>query len=310
MTDINFSILAGDRIALIGPNGAGKTSLVKLLAAELSASAGLREVGEGLKIGYFAQHQVDQLRLSESSLVHLRNIAPNESDQSLRTFLGSFGFVGNRVLEPVKNFSGGEKSRLALALLVWQRPNLLLLDEPTNHLDLDMRHALGMALQSYEGAIILVSHDRFLIRTVVDKLMLVANGIVKDFDGDLDDYQKWLFEFRRNEDSAALPVQVVGSDISHKEQRKLDAKQRERRKPLVKKMQQLEADIATLQKEVEVVEQLLANPSIYEENRKSELCRQLLEQDEVKRRLKTAEDAWFEVYELLHGDESADMHAG
>ncbi|HSW93057.1 MAG TPA: ATP-binding cassette domain-containing protein [Gammaproteobacteria bacterium] len=194
---LSFSIGPDDRIGILGPNGAGKSSLIKLLAGEIDPATGIRETSSGLKIGYFAQHQVDHLNLQETPMTHLRELAPNVHDQELRTYLGTFGFVGTDVFDPIKQFSGGEKSRLALALLIWQRPNLLLLDEPTNHLDLEMRNALSIALQEYEGAMLLVSHDRFLLRATVDRLVLVANHRVEPFTGDMPDYEKWLLDYRR-----------------------------------------------------------------------------------------------------------------
>ncbi|MCC2667032.1 MAG: yheS 2, partial [Gammaproteobacteria bacterium] len=197
LSPIHLSITPNDRIALIGPNGAGKSSLIKLLAGELALASGRRDTGSGLKIGYFAQHQIDHLNLEESPLAHLRELADRSPEKELRSYLGSFGFSDTRTFEAVKNFSGGEKSRLALALIVWQQPNLLLLDEPTNHLDLEMRYALSMALQEYQGAVILVSHDRFLVRTTVDQLLLVAEGKITPFTGDLNEYERWLATYRK-----------------------------------------------------------------------------------------------------------------
>ncbi|MCE3237606.1 MAG: yheS 2 [Gammaproteobacteria bacterium] len=197
LSPIHLSITPNDRIALIGPNGAGKSSLIKLLAGELALASGRRDTGSGLKIGYFAQHQIDHLNLEESPLAHLRELADRSPEKELRSYLGSFGFSDTRTFEAVKNFSGGEKSRLALALIVWQQPNLLLLDEPTNHLDLEMRYALSMALQEYQGAVILVSHDRFLVRTTVDQLLLVAEGKITPFAGDLNEYERWLATYRK-----------------------------------------------------------------------------------------------------------------
>jgi ATP-binding cassette subfamily F protein 3 len=199
LKNLRLSIKPKERIAILGPNGAGKSTFIKLLAGALSPAAGEKTVSPGVKIGYFAQHQIDHLHLDDSPLLHLRRIAERTQEVDLRKFLGSFGFSGNRVLEPVKNFSGGEKSRLALALIVWLKPNLLLLDEPTNHLDLEMRNALSLALQEYTGAMILVSHDRFLVRTTTDQLLLVADGQLREFEGDLIDYQKWLLDYRKQQ---------------------------------------------------------------------------------------------------------------
>ena len=298
LSNLNLNISPKERIALLGPNGAGKSSLIKLLAGELQVAEGNREVGEGLKIGYFAQHQIDHLRLDETPLDHMRELAPDKREQELRTFLGSFGFSGNRVLESVKIFSGGEKSRLALALLVWQQPNLLLLDEPTNHLDLDMRHALSMALQEYSGAMVIVSHDRFLVRSTVDQLYLVADGELKVFDGDLSDYEKWLLEFRRQA-SAPVITQPPKSDVSRKAQRQLDAKQRELRRPLVQRIKQLEDKLAKLQQEEAAIEIILANDALYEENNKEQLQQHLLQQAKLKKELKSVEGEWVVANEKL-----------
>jgi ATP-binding cassette subfamily F protein 3 len=294
LNDVTLSLTPEDRIALIGPNGAGKSSLIKLLAGEISVAGGLRETSAGLKIGYFAQHQIDHLQLSESPLDHLRNLSPQSREQELRSFLGSFGFSNNRVHETVGIFSGGEKSRLALALLIWQKPNLLLLDEPTNHLDLEMRHALSMALQEYLGAMILVSHDRFLVRSTVDNLILVAHSEIKPFDGDLNDYERWLSDFRKQTDQS--PPEVV---VSRKSQRQLDAAQRELRRPLVQNMKKCEAELETLQKKAASLEKILANTSLYEEKNKMELQNHLQTQAVLQKQIKTAEDAWLKACDEL-----------
>jgi ATP-binding cassette subfamily F protein 3 len=196
---LNLSIAPGDRLALLGRNGAGKSTVMKLLAGELPAMGGVRTEARDMKLGYFAQHQLEQLAIKQSPLQQLQELdesmragAGRAPEQELRDFLGGFGFRGDRVFEPVGPFSGGEKARLVLALVVYRRPNLLLLDEPTNHLDLEMRQALAVALQDYEGAVVLVSHDRHLLRTVADEFRLVAAGRAEPFDGDLEDYAQWL----------------------------------------------------------------------------------------------------------------------
>jgi ATP-binding cassette subfamily F protein 3 len=191
---INFSLQGGQRIGLLGVNGAGKSTFIKTIAGELQALSGDTVFGKGLSIGYFAQHQVEMLRHDESPLWHMNKIAPTTREQELRNFLGSFNFAGDMATASIRPFSGGEKARLALALIVWQRPNLLLLDEPTNHLDLETREALTMALAQFEGTLVLVSHDRHLLRATTDQFVIVADGAVKPFDGDLDDYKSWLFK--------------------------------------------------------------------------------------------------------------------
>lgn len=305
LKDLNFSIAPTDRIALLGPNGAGKSSLVKLLAGELSITQGDRSTGPGLKIGYFAQHQIDHLHLHESPFDHMRKLAPKAGEQELRDFLGGFGFSGDRAFSIVKNFSGGEKSRLALALLVWQAPNLLLLDEPTNHLDLEMRHALSMALQAYQGAMILVSHDRFLVRSTVDQLMLVAEGKLQIFDGDLSDYEKWLFEFRRQNNKANSASANVANEspvVSSKSQRQQDALARERRRPLLQRAKKLESDLDKLQKEAVAVEILLADTALYEDKNKAQLQRHLLHQADIQKKLQAVEQEWLQVHEELEAE--------
>lgn len=287
--DLNLSLTPRDRIAVLGPNGAGKSTFIKLLAGELSPASGVREMAPGLRIGYFAQHQVDYLQLSDTPLVHLRRLAPNTPEVDLRKFLGSFAFSGDKVLQPIQHFSGGEKSRLALALIVWQKPNLLLLDEPTNHLDLEMRNALSMALQEYEGAMILVSHDRFLVRTTTDQLMLVAEGKLQPFNGDLDEYQQWLIEYRKQQLLADQPERM---QTSSKERRQQEAKLREQRKPLLQKIQRLEDQIERLEKEASSLELALADATIYDAENKEKLQQMLLKQAEIKKSIMQSEGEW------------------
>jgi ATP-binding cassette subfamily F protein 3 len=296
LNDLNISIGPKDRIGILGPNGAGKTSLIKLLAGEISAASGKRETSSGLKIGYFAQHQVDQLLLQESPLYHLKAIAEHTPELELRKFLGSFGFCGDTVFEAVKNFSGGEKSRLALALIVWQQPNLLLLDEPTNHLDLDMRHALSLALQEYQGAMLLISHDRFLVKTTADQLLLVAENKLTEFSGDLQDYEKWLLEFRKQADKNAVSAGEK-SDVSKKLQRQLDAQRRDQQRPLLQKIKKLEDELVVLEKKLSDIEMALADNAIYEPLQKQRLQEYLLAQADLKKQIETIELAWLEACE-------------
>jgi ATP-binding cassette subfamily F protein 3 len=293
LSRLNLSLTPKDRIAILGPNGAGKSTLIKLLAGEMAAAQGQRTASPGLKIGYFAQHQVDHLHLDDNPLLHLRRLAEKQSEQELRTYLGSFGFVGDEVFQPVRHFSGGEKSRLALALLVWQRPNLLLLDEPTNHLDLEMRHALSIALQEYEGAMILVSHDRFLVRSTTDQLLLAANGELSFFDGDLNDYQKWLLDFRKQQNAS----QNIKSDGSRKEQRQQDAKNRDSRRPLLQKIKRLEDQLAKLEKQLAEIELLLTDAALYEADQKDKLQKIILDQTSVKKEIEAVEEEWLQLCE-------------
>lgn len=294
LKNINLSLSPRERIAILGPNGAGKSSLIKMLAGEIEPAQGVREVAPGLKLGYFAQHQVDHLHLPDSPLLHLRRLAEKELEVDLRKFLGSFGFSGDKALQPVATFSGGEKSRLALALLVWQKPNLLLLDEPTNHLDLEMRNALSLALQEYEGAMILVTHDRFLVRTTTDQLLLVADQKMEPFDGDLNDYQRWLMGYHKQKIN---PDSKVTTDLSRKEQRQQEARQRELRRPLLEKIKRLETDISKIEKKLAEVELHLTDLSLYEPQNKFKLQDHLLQQAEHKKQLENLEEAWLKACE-------------
>src|SRR5690606_39053153 len=217
VSGIDFSLQTGQRIGLLGVNGAGKSTLIKTIADELAPLNGTAHYGKGLSIGYFAQHQVEMLRHDESPLWHLMHIAPDTREQELRNFLGSFNFNGDMVTSKIAPFSGGEKARLALALIVWQRPNLPLLDEPTNHLDLETREALTMALAQFEGTLMLVSHDRHLLRATTDQFIIVADGRLQPFDGDLDDYRDWLFKTRlagKQEESAPLPAKAAATQVA------------------------------------------------------------------------------------------------
>ncbi|NOQ76180.1 MAG: ATP-binding cassette domain-containing protein [Methylococcaceae bacterium] len=295
----SLSITPGDRIGLLGPNGAGKSTLIKVLAAEMKPLNGKFQTAEALNIGYFAQHQLEQLRLDESPLWHLQQLNKQATEKDLRNFLGGFDFRGDKVTEIVKPFSGGEKARLVLALLVYQNPNLLLLDEPTNHLDLEMRHALSMALQDYSGAIVVVSHDRHLLRSVTDQLILVANGTAKPFDGDLDDYRQWMTEQKRARTELNDEAKVPDSGISRKDQRKQDAENRKRLKPLLNKLKKSEQAVEKYHAEQQDLEQQLADPNIYSDDQKDALKALLSKKIEVDNALELAEAEWMEVEELL-----------
>ena len=290
----------GERIAFLGRNGAGKSTLIKCLAGELAPLSGKRIEGKGLSIGYFAQHQIELLRPEESPLQHITRQDPGAREQELRDYLGGFDFRGPMVDAPCGRFSGGEKARLVLALLIRAKPNLLLLDEPTNHLDLEMREALNLALQEYEGGVVLVSHDRHLLRTTADALYLVADGKVAPFDGDLDDYASWLAGQRAAQQQAAPQN---GDREERKEARKLAAAERQallaKRRPLQKESEKLEQQIARWQVQRSELEAQLADPALYEKNDSALIQKLNLEQAEVAEKIDTAEMRWLEVQEAL-----------
>ncbi len=294
LREVSLSLDPGDRVALLGPNGAGKSTLIKTLAGTLAPLSGRRETAEQIQIGYFAQHQLEQLRGEWSALEHLHRIDGRAGEQKLRSFLGGFGFSGERATTAVADFSGGEKARLVLALLIYRRPNLLLLDEPTNYLDLEMRHALTLALQDFEGALVLVSHDRHLLRCVSDQLWLVADGKASPYPGDLEDYRRWLLE-QRHRDSEPKPQ----SGLSRREQRRLEAQKRRRLQPLKQALARAEAEFDRLSALRAELERELADPSLYQTGDKERLHRLLRRQGELDRRLAEAESAWLEAEEKL-----------
>lgn len=293
---VRFTLNPGDRIGLLGANGAGKTTLVKAIAGELSLAEGERVAATDLKIGYFAQHQVEQLREDQNSLWHLQRLDPRAAERDLRAYLGGFGFGGEQALAPVGPFSGGEKSRLALALLIYQRPNVLLLDEPTNHLDLAARDALTVALQDFVGALILVSHDRFLLRSIVDDFWLVADGSVQPFDGDLDDYRRWLTERRKR---PAGPDVAMAPPDSRRQLRRAEAERRRQLRPFQLTLHQAEATLDRLLAEQRRIHAELADPALYDPAAKPRLQQVLAERSACERDLAAAEAAWLEASEVL-----------
>ena len=297
----SLTIAPGARIALLGRNGAGKSTLMKLLAGEIRSPVGKRIEARDLRIGYFAQHQLEQLSLDESPLEHLRRLggprAASATELELRTFLGGFGFSGNRVFEPVGPFSGGEKARLVLALVSYMRPNLLLLDEPTNHLDLEMRQALAVALQDYEAAVVLVSHDRHLLRSFADELLLVHDGKVTPFDGDLDDYADW---FAASAESSKPQQQSTNGAEDRKQRRREEAERRARLSPLRAEVAQLEQKIRTLEAERATIDSELMDPTLYANGKASERARELMQRRaDIVARLEHTESAWLEAAERL-----------
>ncbi|KQV79775.1 ABC transporter [Massilia sp. Root351] len=316
---INFSLQIGQRIGLLGVNGAGKSTLIKTIAGELSPLTGDATMGKGLNIGYFAQHQVEMLRHDESPLWHLAKIAPTVREQELRNFLGGFNFPGTMVTSSIAPFSGGEKARLALALIVWQRPNLLLLDEPTNHLDLETREALTEALAQFEGTLVVVSHDRHLLRATTDQFIIVADGKLQPFDGDLDDYKDWLFQTKLGKGTDVLPAAGKGNKtdfpvaspvapasapvVNNKDQKRLDAEQRQKlsalRKPIENKIKRLEESIAKRNGQKAEVDAALGDSAIYDAANKAKLKTLLTDQAFYTKDLAQLEGEWLELQEQL-----------
>ncbi|PML06680.1 ABC transporter ATP-binding protein [Vibrio breoganii] len=299
---IRLNLVPGSRIGLLGRNGAGKSTLIKLLSGELASKSGELTYSQGVKIGYFAQHQLETLHPEETPLQHLMQIAPNHTEQQLRDYLGSFGFQGEKALDKVAPFSGGEKARLVLALLVWQKPNLLLLDEPTNHLDLDMRQALTLALQTFEGAMVIVSHDRYLLRATTDDLYLVHDKQVEPFDGDLSDYYKWLTE-QQKEIKKAQSKEVVKSSVNSasakKDQKRKEAEFRKLTAPIRKNITALEKKMDKLNSVLELCEEQLGDTELYQAENKSKLTQVLGQQASAKSKLEDVEMEWMTEQESL-----------
>jgi len=287
--NVDLILRAGARIALLGPNGAGKSTLIKLLVGELARTSGKLEITPDIRIGYFAQHQLENLDSAATPLQHMERIAPKETTLALRTFLGRFGLAGNSEDRPVASFSGGEKSRLALALLAWQKPHLLLLDEPTNHLDLDMRDALTLALEEYTGAVVLVSHDRSLIRAVADELWLVADGTAKLFDGDLEDYRDWI-ETRRPREA----VQV-------QKEKPRPAAPKPNKKALLSKKTKLETELGKAQTELGEINRQLGDPATYTDCSNDFIAHLNVRRESLDARIAELEESWLEMEMSLEG---------
>ncbi len=290
LNQVKFTIHPGDRIGLLGHNGAGKSTLIKLLADEIQPQQGELHFAKELKTGYFAQHQLEQLDDEASPLLHLQRIDKKATESELRKFLGGFAFNNDMALDPVAPLSGGEKARLVLALLVYQKPNLLLLDEPTNHLDLEMRHALTIAMQSFEGAMIIVSHDRHLLRTVTDALFLVANGAVSPFDGDLDDYRRWLSNENKLKKEITNGKKTPSTNTALK---------RQQQKPLQNKLKTLDKQLEKLSAKRIELESQLADNTLYEAANKDQLDTLLTEQNKINQRLEQTESEWMDISEAL-----------
>ena len=303
LSKIKLNLVPGSRIGLLGKNGAGKSTLIKLLAGELTALSGKVQLAKGVQLGYFAQHQLDTLRAEESALWHMQKLAPEQTEQQVRDYLGSFAFHGDKVNQPVKSFSGGEKARLVLALIVWQRPNLLLLDEPTNHLDLDMRQALTEALVDYEGSLVVVSHDRHLLRNTVEEFYLVHDKQVEEFKGDLDDYQKWLTEQNSQSTTKSAEEKAdtenANSSQNRKEQKRREAELRQQTAPLRKKILQLEEKMNNVSEQLAEIENSLADSELYNAENKEKLTALLAQQVDAKKTLEKLEVDWLEAQEQL-----------
>ncbi len=314
--NVNFSLQIGQRIGLLGVNGAGKSTLIKTLVGDIAPLSGMMETGKGLSIGYFAQHQVEMLRHNESPLWHLAHIAPGIREQELRNFLGGFNFPGNMVTSSIAPFSGGEKARLALAMIVWQRPNLLLLDEPTNHLDLETREALTDALAQFEGTLVVVSHDRHLLRATTDQFIIVADGKLEPFDGDLDDYKDWLFKNKlAKEAPPSLPVSKkaetlpqakpipVADKADNKEQRRKETEEKQKltaqRKPIENQIKRLEEQMAMLNSKKQAIADQMEDSNIYNDANKDKLKALLLDQAYLVKELGQVEADWLEQQEYL-----------
>jgi ATP-binding cassette subfamily F protein 3 len=304
---VTLSLQSGERIGLLGVNGAGKSTLIKTIAGALAPLAGKAIFNKGLEIGYFAQHQVEMLRDDQSPLWHLLKLSPGAREQDLRNYLGGFNFPGDMASDPIEHFSGGEKARLALALIVWQRPNLLLLDEPTNHLDLETREALTVALAQFEGTLVLVSHDRHLLRATTDRFLIVADGRVSPFDGDLDDYRDWLFRTKlAPEGLAPLPPAKKAAPAptgDPRAQRRIEAEERQRRsaarKPLESRLKRLDEQMAKLTAQKAAVDAQLADPAIYGEDKKDALKSLILDQAYAARELEQIEAEWLDLQRQL-----------
>lgn len=307
LSGLNLSVEAGARIGLLGVNGAGKSTLVKLLSGDLAPLRGEIVNAQTLKIGYFAQHTLETLREDETPLQHMQRLAPTTRELELRSFLGGFNFRGDAATDPVGPMSGGEKARLALAMIVWQKPNLLLLDEPTNHLDLEMRHALTMALQDFSGALIVVSHDRSLLEATTDIFWLVSHGKVQPFDGDLEDYRQWRLTLLTD---AGKPSSGDAQGLNRKEQKRQEAEARQRlsqlRKPLQNKLNKLEKELDQLSAAKAELDGFMASADAYEDANRQRLADAVRRQGEVATRLAEVEEAWLEAQAELEALEQAE----
>jgi len=303
LSRVDLQLRPGSRYGLLGKNGAGKSTLLKTLVGELPLLRGVRQRGEHCYIGYFDQQTLEALDLDASAALHLQRLSPGARQQEILNFLGGFNFRGDQATGSIRPFSGGEKARLALALVVWQRPNLLVLDEPTNHLDLDMRNAMEVALQSYEGALILVSHDRHMLRNTCDELLLVHDGAVEEYDDDLRAYERWVLSSYGGDEADKPSVDkyssTAGDGASKKEKRQQAAAAREQLKPLHKRIKSIENTMSKLQTELEKLREQLADPDMYSDQNKPRVAALTLQEGELNSRLETLETQWLEEQEAL-----------
>ena len=305
LSQVRLMVRGGARVGILGMNGAGKSTLVKTLAGKLAPIKGERLESKGLAIGYFAQHQLDSIDPDATPLQHLARLAPDTREQELRNYLGSFGFSGDMASSVTAPFSGGEKARLALALIVWQKPNLLLLDEPTNHLDVDTREALADALADYGGSVLLVSHDRHLLRSTVDSFWIVADGRMQEFDGDLEDYRDWLLA--RSAQARSEARQETRSDggdvVDRKAQRRQEAELRQRqalqRKPLESRLKKVEAAMDKAGARLQELDTLMQNPDFYSDAYKDQRPALMAEHGELSKERDTLDEEWLELQEAI-----------
>ena len=303
---VNLDVRSGSRIGILGMNGAGKSTLIKTLAGEIPALSGELVTSARLEVGYFAQHQLDMIEADLSPIQHMQRIAPEVREQELRNYLGRFAFSGEMATDTTAGFSGGEKARLALALIVWHKPNLLLLDEPTNHLDVETREALAAALAEYEGSVLVVSHDRQLLRSTVDNFWIVADGRVAEFDGDLEDYRDWLLGRAAQLRSAKSPSAVTNeneSTLDRRTQRRLEAEARQKmaqlRKPLEKKIQQLEKHLEQHKARLLELDELMSDPEFYGDQYKEQRPALLAEHGELSKQIDQHEEQWLDLLEQI-----------
>lgn len=314
LEQVKLNLVPGSRIGLLGRNGQGKSTLIKLLAGVHSPMQGVFDTAKGLKIGYFAQHQLETLDPSATPILHLQRLDEKATEQQLRDYLGGFGFNGDEALSEVAPMSGGEKARLVLALIVYQKPNLLLLDEPTNHLDLEMRHALNVALQGFEGAMVLVSHDRFLLTSVCEDFYLVDSGQVDTFNGDLDDYRDWILKQQAQDKAKAnSDAKAANSEPSEQKERKIDRKEEKRREaefrkqiaPFKKALEKHEKALDKCTGRLAEVEALLADSTLYSDDKKADLMALLDEQASIKQQLEEHEMSWLDAQEHMEQQRAA-----